>query len=196
MADRGNEVTMRRRIVVGLTGSSGARFTLAFLESLRDEPVDVYLVVSRWGRSVLEQETGRTLEDVRGLVKKVFEDAQLDAPISSGSVHYEAVVILPCSMNTLARIAHGFTDTLIARCAHVALKEGRKLVVCIRETPLSALNLENALRVAQAGGIVMPMTLSMYLGQDLDGLLRAYALRIQSVLGWAAPDLWRPEEMD
>jgi 4-hydroxy-3-polyprenylbenzoate decarboxylase len=189
-------VTMRRRIVVGLTGSSGARFTLAFLESLRDEPVDVYLVVSRWGRSVLEQETGRTLEDVRGLVKKVFEDAQLDAPISSGSVHYEAVVILPCSMNTLARIAHGFTDTLIARCAHVALKEGRKLVVCIRETPLSALNLENALRVAQAGGIVMPMTLSMYLGQDLDGLLRAYALRIQSVLGWAAPDLWRPEEMD
>jgi 4-hydroxy-3-polyprenylbenzoate decarboxylase len=187
---------MRRRIVVGLTGSSGARFTLAFLESLRDEPVDVYLVVSRWGRSVLEQETGRTLEDVRGLVKKVFEDAQLDAPISSGSVHYEAVIILPCSMNTLARIAYGFTDTLIARCAHVALKEGRKLVVCIRETPLSALNLENALRVAQAGGIVMPMTLSMYLGQDLDGLLRAYALRIQSVLGWAAPDLWRPEEMD
>lgn len=187
---------MRRRVVVGLTGSSGASFTLAFLESLRDAAVDVYLVVSRWGRSVLEQETGQTLEDIQTLVKKIFDDTHLDAPISSGSVHYEAVVVLPCSMNTLARIAHGFTDTLIARCAHVALKERRKLVVCIRETPLSVLNLKNALRVAQAGGIIMPMTLSLYLGSDLDGLLRAYALRIQSVLGWRTPDLWRPEEMD
>lgn len=186
-----------RRLIVGLTGSSGAPFTVSLLHTLHEMNVDTYLIVSRWGQTVLEQETGLRVQDLHPLVRKVFSDDALDAPISSGSVQYHGVVVLPCSMTTLARIAHGMANTLIARCAHVALKEHRRLILCIRETPLSVINLENALRVARAGGIIMPMTLSLYLKErTLDALLRAFALRVLSLLGWAAVDMWRPDELE
>ncbi len=185
-----------RRLIVGLTGSSGAPFTVALLHALHALNVDTYLIVSRWGRTVLEQETNLQVADLQGLVRKVYSDDALDAPVSSGSVQYHGVVVLPCSMTTLARIAHGMADTLIARCAHVALKEHRRLILCIRETPLSVINLENALRVARAGGIIMPMTLSLYLEErTLDRLLHAFALRILALFGWVSVDMWRPDEL-
>lgn len=186
---------MTHRVVVGLTGSSGALFTVRFLEETARQGIEAYLIYSRWGLEVLKEETGMELTDIREMAKRVFPDDDLSAPFSSGSVRYDALVVIPCSMTTLARIAGGLADTLIARCAHVALKERRKLILCIRETPLSLVNLENMVRVTRAGGVIMPMTLSFYLGEDLDDLVSVFARRVLNVIGIPQPDLWRSDDL-
>lgn len=188
-------MTEKPRIVVSLTGSSGVWLTWAFLDYLAEHGAETYLIVSRWGEEILREEINRTLTDLKPLVTNIFHDQDLSAPLSSGSVRYDAMVILPCSMTTLARIAHGLADTLTARCAHVALKERRRLILCIRETPLSLINLRNMLTVSEAGGILMPMTLGFYLGNQLEDLVKKFAVRVGNLIGLPGPDLWRPDAM-
>ncbi|MCB4757067.1 MAG: UbiX family flavin prenyltransferase [Elusimicrobia bacterium] len=148
------------RTIIGVTGASGAAVAVEFLKRCGGEK---YLIVSRWGKAVLAQETGETPESLSPYVQKVFSNDDMNAPFASGSVPFDQVVIVPCSMTTLGRIAHGVGENLIARVGEVALKEGRRLVLVLRESPLSPIALENALTLSRCGVTIMPFSPPLYL---------------------------------
>lgn len=183
------------RIVLGMTGASGSIFAVEFLRRATAE--EVYLVMSRWGRSVLHQETGLTAENLSTFAKKVFSNDDMNAPIASGSNPVDAVVILPCSMATLGKIAHGIGDNLITRTAEVALKERRRLLLCLRETPLSTIDLENAHKLSLAGAIIMPVSPPFYQKPaSLPDLINGYVDKVRGVLGLPVEAGWRSRDLD
>ncbi len=147
------------RTIVGMTGASGSAVAVEFLKRC---PGEKYLIVSRWGKSVLFQETKLTLDDIAPFVTKIFSSDDLNAPFASGSVSFDQYVILPCSVTTLARIANGLGENLIARVGEVALKEKRPMTLVLRETPLSAIALENALKLSRLGATIMPLCPAFY----------------------------------
>ena len=179
-------------ILIGITGASGVAFGVALLRRC-PHPAD--LVVSRWGRTVLREECGMDMEELRPLARRVFADGALAAPYASGSEPFDAMVILPCTTSTLAKIAAGIGDTLITRAAAVALKERRRLILGIRETPWSHITVDNALKVSLAGGIIMPVSPPFYTGarsvQDLAGV---FADRVLALVGVELPEAsrWAP----
>lgn len=182
------------RYLIGMTGASGAAFGVDFV---RRCPGEKYLVLSDWARQVLHSETGLKPGDLEPHVKKVFLDADLAAPFSSGTNRYDAFVIVPCSVSTLAKIACGIADTLITRAAAVALKERMRLVVCVRETPLSSIALENALKLSREGVVVMPVSPPWYRNPaSLDDLVRGYTDKVLGVLGEDAGETWRGEDLE
>ena len=181
------------KILIGMTGASGAAFGVALLRRC-PEPAD--LVVSRWGRTVLREECGMDLDELRPLARRVFADGDLAAPYASGSEPFDAMVILPCTTSTLAKIASGIGDTLITRAAAVALKERRRLILGIRETPWSHITVDNALKVSQAGGIIMPVSPPFYTGaRSVEDLAEVFADRVLALVGIPLPDTarWKPE---
>ena len=126
---------------------------------------------------------------------RIHDDADLAAPWSSGSNRYDALVIVPCSLSTLGKIAAGIADTLITRAAQVALKERMRLIVCVRETPWSAITLENALAVSRAGGIVMPVAPPWYRNpQSMNEVVDGFCDKILGVLGVPSGPGWREEQ--
>jgi polyprenyl P-hydroxybenzoate/phenylacrylic acid decarboxylase-like protein len=147
-------------LVVGITGGSGGHLALRLLEVLREAPLEVHLVITPAGRQVLEHETGRASPDE--LAEHVHPPDDLFAPIASGSFQSLGMVVVPCSMKTLAGIASGFADNLLLRAADVCLKERRRLVLVTRESPLSLIHIENMGRVTRAGAVVLPPVLTMY----------------------------------
>jgi flavin prenyltransferase len=147
------------RVLVGITGASGAAFAVDFLKRC---PGERFLVVSEWGQAVLRDELGLTPADLAPWVTRTFSDGDLAAPFSSGTIRHDAFVIVPCSASTLGKIAGGIADTLITRAAAVTLKERMRLVLALRETPLSTGMLENALRVSREGGIIAPIMPPFY----------------------------------
>ncbi|MDR2725052.1 MAG: UbiX family flavin prenyltransferase [Candidatus Adiutrix sp.] len=154
---------MNKRLVVGLSGASGAPLSLALLEGLRFFPEwEVHLVISRAGERVLREETGKTPEDLRPLVHTVHDLDNIGASIASGTFATQGMVVLPCSMKTLAGICHGYADNLLLRAADVTLKERRKLVLVARETPLSLIHLRNMASLAEMGVVIMPPVLTYY----------------------------------
>jgi 4-hydroxy-3-polyprenylbenzoate decarboxylase len=182
------------RYLIGMTGASGAAYGVDFVKRC---PGEKYLVLSDWARQVLHQETGLKTSDLEPHVKKVFLDNDLAAPFSSGSNRYDAYVILPCSVSTLAKIAAGIADTLITRAAAVALKERLRMVVCVRETPLSSIALENALKLARAGVTIMPVSPPWYRGpKSLDDLVAGFSSKLLALLGEDGGPGWRDEELE
>jgi 4-hydroxy-3-polyprenylbenzoate decarboxylase len=149
-------------VAVGISGASGAIYGVRLLEELRLRDVETHLIVSKWGAYTIERETGRKPEDVFPLASCFYGNEDLAAPVSSGSFPLDAMVIAPCSMKTLAGVAAGFTDDLMIRAADVCLKEGRPLILLVRETPLNVIHLENMLKVARAGGVIMPPVPAFY----------------------------------
>ena len=150
------------RVVVGFTGASGAAYGVRLLQALRELGMETHLVISEWGREVLSRETGMAVEEVHALACRAWEPGDLRAPLSSGSFLTRGMVVVPCSMRTLAAIAHGCSHNLIARAADVTLKEGRKLILVPRETPLSTVHLENMLSLARAGACLLPAMPAFY----------------------------------
>jgi 4-hydroxy-3-polyprenylbenzoate decarboxylase len=182
------------RYLIGMTGASGSAFGVDFVKRC---PGEKFLVMSDWARQVLHDETGSKPSDLEPHVKKVYADSDLAAPFSSGSNRYDAYVIVPCSVSTLARISCGIADTLITRAAAVALKERLRLVVCVRETPLSSIALENALRLSREGAIVMPISPPWYRHpKDLAELVSGFTDKILGVLGEDAGAGWRDQELE
>lgn len=180
-------------LIVAVSGATG---TVAAELLLQKSPWPVSLVVSDWGKQVLQRERV-DLDRLAKLADKVFADNDLAAPISSGSVPTVGMVILPCSANTQAKIAHGIADSLITRAAHCQLKERRRLVLCVRETPWSLIDLRNAATITEAGGIVMPMSPPFYQLADRDPrevsmleVLDSYVDRVLAILGHPAPSNW------
>ena len=151
-----------KRIIVGITGATGAVFGVRLLEALQAAKVESHLVLSKWGQQTVEHETGLTLADLRSRASVVHGTANMAATISSGSFHTEGMAIAPCSMRTAAAIAHGYGENLIHRAADVVLKERRRLVLVPRETPLSEVHLENLLKLARLGAAIVPPMPAFY----------------------------------
>jgi 4-hydroxy-3-polyprenylbenzoate decarboxylase len=152
-----------KRLVVGMTGATGAIFGVELLRTLRDnDGVETHLVLSRWARATLHLETGLSTAQVADLADASYAWDDQGAPISSGSFRVDAMVIVPCSMKTLAAVRTGYADGLIARAADVALKEHRRLVLVPRETPLSEGHLENMLALARRGVRMVPPMPAFY----------------------------------
>ena len=182
------------RYLIGMTGASGSAYGVDFV---RRCPGEKYLVLSDWACRVLHDETGLAPADLEPHVKKILADSDLAAPFSSGSNRYDAFVILPCTVSTLAKIATGIADTLITRAAAVALKERMRLVVCVRETPLTGIALENMLRLSREGAIIMPVSPPFYRRPaTLDELVTGFTDKLLALLGESAGPGWRGEELE
>ena len=150
------------RLVVGISGASGVIYGLRTLEILHSLKIETHVVLSQWGEKNIEIETDKTIEYVRSLATTLYRNDSLAAPISSGSFLHGGMIIVPCSMKTLASIANGYDETLISRAAGVTLKESRLLVVVPRETPLSRIHLQNMLKLAEAGAVILPAMPGFY----------------------------------
>ena len=152
-----------RRIVLGMTGATGAVLGIQLLRRLQQCPdVETHLVLSRWARATIHLETELSARDVEGLADIVYSWDDQAAAISSGSFRIDGMVIAPCSMKTLAGIRTGYADGLIARAADVTLKEHRRLVLVPRETPLSQIHLDNMLTLARMGASIVPPMPAFY----------------------------------
>ena len=150
------------RLIIGMTGATGTIYGVRLLERLRESGVETHLVISRWGARTLLHETPYTREQVEALAAVAYAPGDMAASISSGSFRTDGMIIAPCSAKSLAAIAHGYGDNLIHRAADVVLKERRKLVLAVREAPLSAIHLENMLTLARMGAMVMPPLPAFY----------------------------------
>lgn len=181
------------RTVVAITGASGAVFGMELLARL---PGERFAVLSRWGQHVLREETGLGRDDVAARSTRLFTDTDLSAPLASGSNAWDAMVVLPCSTSTVGRIASGIADSLITRAAAVTLKEGRRLVLCPRETPLAAVSLRQLAELARDGVIVMPVSPGWYdRPATLDDLIAGFVDRVLQVLGVEQPGGWRAADL-
>lgn len=152
----------RRRLIVGITGASGTIYGVRLLQMLKGSDIETHLVMSRWAARTLVQETDFTPDAVQKLASVVHPITDQGAAISSGSFVTMGMVIAPCSVRTVAAIAHGMGDNLIHRAADVVLKERRKLVLAVREAPLSEIHLENMLKLSRMGVVIAPPVPAFY----------------------------------
>jgi 4-hydroxy-3-polyprenylbenzoate decarboxylase len=153
---------MGMRIVVGITGSSSPVLGIRALEALAAADVETHLVISAGAYRTIKLEADRSLDEIRGLAHEVHDPRNLAASISSGSFPTDGMVIAPCSMKALAAVAYSFGADLVARAADVTLKEGRKLVLVPRETPLHLGHLRNLVRAAEIGAVIVPPVIGHY----------------------------------
>ena len=173
-----------KKIVVGITGASGSVYAVRLIEVLREQGIEVYAVITDSGQRVLDYECGVTMEELSRRVDVLYPNTDVGAAIASGSFRMDAMVVLPCSMKTAGAIAHGVTDDLLTRAADVTLKEGRRLLLVPRETPMHEIHLENLLRLARAGGVVMPAAPGFYhRPETLDDLVNMMVGKILDRLG-------------
>jgi 4-hydroxy-3-polyprenylbenzoate decarboxylase len=148
---------LSRRLIIGITGASGAIYGVRLLEIARTLPdVETHLIVSPAGWLNVDHELERPRQEIEALADVVHAPRNIGASIASGSFAAEAMVIAPCSMRTLAAVAHGLSDNLVTRAADVALKERRRLLLLVRETPLNLAHLRNMAAVTEMGGIIFP----------------------------------------
>ena len=162
-----------RRIIVAISGASGAVYGVRLLQVLRDTPgIESHLVVSSAGWRNVEEEHGLQRTDIEALADHVHDIGNIGASIASGSFPCSGMVVAPCSMRTLAAIAHGLSDNLITRAADVVLKERRRLVLMVRESPLSLIHLRNMVSASEAGAIICPPMPAFYLRpQSVDDIV-------------------------
>jgi 4-hydroxy-3-polyprenylbenzoate decarboxylase len=176
------------RLVVGMTGASGSIFGIRVLEALKSLSAETHLVVSAWGRSTLAHETCFTVAQVEQLASVVHHPDNQAAPISSGSFKTDGMVIAPCSMKTLAGIRTGIGENLICRAADVTLKERRKLVLLVRESPFSEIHLENMLALSRMGAVILPPIPAFYNHpKSIDDLINHIVGRLLDQFGLELP---------
>jgi 4-hydroxy-3-polyprenylbenzoate decarboxylase len=178
------------KTVLGITGASGVVYGIRLAEELKKSNVELTIIVSDAGKKVM---TAEVPDGLARLAKsgRIFSEHDLEAAVSSGSVKFDASVVCPCSMKTLSAIANGFAYNLICRNVDVAVKEHRKTVLVIRETPLSSIHLENMLKLAQIGVIIMPASPGFYhKPTSMDDLVNHLLGKILDSLGIES-DLYR-----
>ena len=174
-----SSATPPRRLIVAITGATGTIFGVRLLETLQKTDIETHLVMSKWAVRTLVHETSYTIEQVQQLATRVYPLADQGAAISSGSFLTMGMVVVPCSMRTLSAIAHGLGDNLIHRAADVILKERRRLVLAIREAPLSEIHLENMLKLSRMGvGICPPMPAFYTRPQTIDDIVNYTVARL------------------
>ncbi len=177
--------TTKHKIVVAITGASGAVYAKVLMDKLvqlQDQIEEVGVILSDNAKIVWEYELGNT--DYEKLPFKIFDKKDFNAPFASGSAKFKTMVVCPCSMGTMGRIAHGVSDDLLTRSADVMLKERRKLILVARETPLSLIHIENMRTVTLAGGIICPATPSFYSKpKDFEALAATVVDRVIDLCG-------------
>lgn len=179
-----------KRLIVGISGASGAIYGVRLLQVLRDvAEVETHLVMSQAARQTLSLETDYSLRDVQALADVVHDARDIAASISSGSFKTAGMVILPCSIKTLSGIVNSYTDTLVARAADVILKERRPLVLCVRETPLHLGHLRLMTQAAELGAVIMPPVPAFYhRPQSLDDVINQTVNRVLDQFDIDLPD--------
>jgi 4-hydroxy-3-polyprenylbenzoate decarboxylase len=182
-------VTARRRLVVGITGATGAIYAVRLLKALRAvDDVESHLVVSPSGVLNIKYELGLARQDVHDLADKVYSFRDVGAALSSGGFDTAGMVVVPCSMRTLAAVAHGLSDNLVTRAADVTLKERRRLVMMVRETPLNLAHLRNMTAVTEMGGIIFPPLPAFYHHpKTLEEMVDHTVARVLELLGIEVP---------
>jgi 4-hydroxy-3-polyprenylbenzoate decarboxylase len=183
----------RQRLIVGISGATGTIFGVRLLQMLRESNVESHLVFSKWGASTLIHETSYTVEQVQKMADHHYASQDAGAKISSGSFPTRGMVVCPCSVRSLAAIAHGNGDTLIHRAADVVLKEHRKLVLVVRETPLSAIHIENMLKLSRMGVVIFPPVPAFYNHpQTIEDIVDQTVMRVldQFDIHVASPARW------
>jgi 4-hydroxy-3-polyprenylbenzoate decarboxylase len=188
--------TQKQIVTVGVTGASGAILAQKMLGLLEEDPrvAHVHLVVTEAGQRLFAEEMGITSGDLKQLPSRILGHpvAKIDilpnkdvgASIASGSYAVDSMVVIPCSMGTLGAIANGISDDLVARAADVMLKEARRLVLCVRDTPFNRVHLENMLRAQQAGAVIMPAVPAFYhQPKTIDDLVTQYVCRVLAQMG-------------
>jgi 4-hydroxy-3-polyprenylbenzoate decarboxylase len=177
-----------RRLIVGLTGATGAILGVRLLEALKDCEVESHLVISKWAQQTIEHETPYTVKQVCALATVYHNSNNMAAAISSGSFITEGMVVIPCSMRTLGSIAHGSGEHLVHRAADVILKERRRLVLVARESPLSELHLENMLKLARMGVTIIPPMPAFYNHpKSISDIVDHIVVRVLDQFGISAP---------
>ena len=167
------------RLIVGITGATGTIFGVRLLQMLHGSGVETHMVMSKWGARTLIHETRHTVEEVEALATHNYSLGDQGAAISSGSFLTLGMVIVPCRMRSLAAIANGLADNLIHRAADVILKERRKLVLVVRESPLHDIHLENMLKLSRMGVVILPPVPAFYNHpQNLDDMINHVTMRI------------------
>ncbi|KAF4910505.1 Flavin prenyltransferase PAD1 [Colletotrichum viniferum] len=152
----------RKKIIVAITGATGAQIGIHILQTLRRLNVETHLIISKWAAETIKYETDYTPSAVKALADHAYSAHDLAAPIASGSYRVDGMIVAPCSVKTLAAINAGICDDLITRAADVCLKERKRLVLSVRETPFSEIHLRNMLEVTRAGAIVAPPVVGFY----------------------------------
>jgi len=150
------------KLVVGITGSTGVIYGIRLLEILKRLNIETHLIMSEWAQKCISMETDHDLNYVKSLATENSNEENMAANISSGTHKTDGMIVIPCSMKTLSSVANGYDETLVARAAGVTLKESRKLILVVRETPLTAINLENMLKLARLGVIILPPVTEFY----------------------------------
>ncbi len=150
------------KLIVGITGSTGVIYGVRLLEVLKEKNIESHLIITEWAKKCLTMETEFKPDYVQSLASTVSDEKNMASSVSSGTHKIDGMIIIPCSMKTLSSIAMGYDETLIARAAGVTLKESRKLVLVTRETPLTAINLENMLKLARLGVVILPPVPGFY----------------------------------
>ncbi len=192
--ENGMHMENPKRLIVGMTGASGAIYGVRLLKILRNvTDVETHLVVSDAADLTLRHETGLSVDDVASLADHVYDIGNMAAAIASGSFRNDGMIIVPCSMKTLSAIAHAYGDNLITRAADVVLKERRRLVLMVRETPLHLGHLKNMQSVTEMGGIVYPPVPAFYckpqsveemVDQTLRRVLDLFGIADEGIIRW------------
>jgi flavin prenyltransferase len=173
-----------QRVILAITGASGAVYGLRALELLKSLNIEVHLVISPLGARVLNEETGLTPADLAPLAARVYQPDDLAAPIASGSFPTDGMLIIPCSIKTLSGVANSYADNLVQRAADVCLKEGRPLLLAVRETPLHSGHLALMAQAARAGAIIFPPIPAFYNHPEtIDDLVNATIGRMLARIG-------------
>ncbi|GKT66387.1 3-octaprenyl-4-hydroxybenzoate carboxy-lyase UbiX [Colletotrichum tofieldiae] len=156
------ETIPRKKVVVAITGATGAQIGIHILQTLRRLNVETHLIISKWAAETIKYETDYTPSAVKALADHAYSAHDLAAPIASGSYRVDGMIVAPCSVKTLAAINAGICDDLVTRAADVCLKERRRLVLSVRETPFSEIHLRNMMEVTRAGAIIAPPVVGFY----------------------------------
>ncbi|WP_316770414.1 non-oxidative hydroxyarylic acid decarboxylases subunit B [Streptomyces sasae] len=182
------------RLVVGMTGATGAIIGIRLLEALRTLDVETHLVLSQWARATIEMESDYSVRGVRALATRAYGPKDQAAAISSGSFRTDGMIVVPCSMKTVAAIRMGYGEGLIGRAADVTLKERRRLVLVPRETPLSEIHLDNMLALSRMGAsIVPPMPAFYHRPESIDEIVDHTVARLLDQFDLELPDTPRWE---
>jgi len=150
------------KLIVAITGSTGVIYGVRLLQVLKEKNIQTHLIITEWAKKCLAMETDFKFDEIKSLGTTVSDEKNMAASVSSGTHKIDGMFVIPCSMKTLSSIANGYDETLVARAAGVTLKESRKLILVTRETPLTAINLENMLKLARLGVVILPPVPGFY----------------------------------
>lgn len=175
-------------ILIAITGASGVEIAIKILRYLKDKEIRTELIISKIAKEVIKAETSYKLDEIYDLASNFYNEKDLTAPPASGSHKLDSMIVVPCSMKSLSAIANGYANNLITRAADVIIKEKHKLVLAVRESPFSAIHLENMLKLARLGVIIAPPIPSYYIKpKNVDELIDQTAGRLLNLVNLNTP---------